>query len=191
MRPSHITFSQIEDSGTGANRRKSRFETAGDMEKRIPEHVAQVCRSGHVVLGSLKSFPQFRKSFCEDCGAPAIDQCQTCHWPIAGIGPNSWMGGGGRFKPPNYCGECGNPFPWTAAALSAAREYTDELDQLTQEEKDALKNTLIDLTTDTSRTPLAASRFKTVIRKIGPVAGNILQKIIENVLSEAAKRAIG
>jgi len=101
------------------------------------------------------------------------------------------MGGGGRFKPPNYCGECGNPFPWTAAALSAASEYTDELEQLTQEEKDTLKNTLTDLTTDTSRTPLAASRFKTVIRKIGPVAGNTLQKIIENVLSEAAKRAIG
>jgi hypothetical protein len=160
------------------------------MEKRLPEHVAQVCRSGHVVLGSLKSFPQFRKSFCEDCGAPTIDRCQTCHWPIAGVGPNSWMGGRGPFKPPNYCGECGSPFPWTEAALTAAKEYTDELDELTLEEKGALKTTFADLTTDTARTPLAASRFKTIIRKISPAAGSVLQKIIETVLSEAAKKSM-
>ena len=55
------------------------------------------------------------------------------------------MSGGGPFKPPNYCGECGSPFPWTATALTAAREYTDDLDQLTPEEKDALKSTFADL----------------------------------------------
>src|SRR5882672_4531511 len=93
-----------------------------------PAHVAQVCRNGHLVLGSLHEFPQFRKSFCEDCGAPAIDHCQTCCWPIAGIGPYDWMGGGGPYRPPKYCGECGKPFPWTETALEAAKEYTDDLD---------------------------------------------------------------
>jgi hypothetical protein len=160
-------------------------------KKLPPEHVAQVCRSGHLVLGSLKTFPQFEKSFCEERGAPTIDQCQTCHWPIAGLGPDSWMRGGGPFKPPNYCGECGNPFPWTATAVAAAKEYTDELDQLSAEEKDALKNTFADLTSDTARTPLAAGRFKKFINKIGPTAGGMLQKIIETVLTEAAKKAIG
>jgi len=116
-----------------------------------PEHVAQVCRSGHLVLGSLKSCSQLRKSFCEDCGAPTIDQCQTCCWPIAGLGPDSWMGGGGPWKPPNYCGECGSPFPWTATALATAKEYTDDLDQLSPEEKDALKSTFADLTSDTAQ----------------------------------------
>jgi hypothetical protein len=139
----------------------------------------------------IKSFPQFRKSFCEECGAPTIDQCQTCCWPIAGLGPNSWMSGGGPFKPPNYCGECGSPFPWTATALTAAREYTDDLDQLTPEEKDALKGTFADLASDTPRTPLAASRFKKLTNKIGPIASGILQKIIETVLTEAAKKSIG
>ncbi len=160
-------------------------------KKPLLEDVAQVCRSGHLVLSSLQRFPQFRKSFCEDCGAPTIDQCQTCGWPIAGLGPNSWMGGGGPFKPPNYCGECGSPFPWTATALAAAKEYTDDLDQLSLEEKDALKSTFADLTSDTARTPLAASRFKKVTNKIGPVASSILQKIIETVLTDAAKKSIG
>ena len=48
-----------------------------------------------------------------------------------------------------------------------------------------------DLTSDTARTPLAASRFKKFTNKIGPVASSILQKIIETVLTEAAKKSIG
>jgi hypothetical protein len=101
------------------------------------------------------------------------------------------MGGGGPFKPPNYCGECGSPFLWTATAVAAAKEYTDDLDQLSPKEKDALKRTFADLTSDTARTPLAASRFKKFTNKIGPVASSILQKIIEAVLTEAAKKSIG
>ncbi len=156
-----------------------------------PEHVAQVCRNGHLVLGSLKEFPQFRKSFCEDCGAATIDQCQTCGWPIAGIGPNEWMGGGGPYKPPKYCGECGRPFPWTETALKTAKDYTDDLVELTPEEKVALKETFDDMTSDTVRTPVAASRFRKFMSKIGPVAAGVLQKIVETVATEAAKKSIG
>lgn len=160
-------------------------------KKPPPEDVAQVCRSGHVVLISVQRFPQFRNSFCEECGAPTIDRCQACRWPIAGRGPHSWMSGSGPFKPPNYCGECGSPFPWTETALAAAKEYTDELEQLSPKEKDTLKSTFADLTSDTARTPLAVSRFKKFTHKLGPVASSMLQKIIETIVTEAAKKAIG
>lgn len=73
-------------------------------------------------------------------------------------------------------------------ALSAAKEYTDDLDQLSAEEKTALKATFDDLTSDTARTPLAANRFKNFVTKLGPVAGDALAKIIVNVATEAAKR---
>ena len=76
-------------------------------------------------------------------------------------------------------------------ALSAAKEYTDDLDQLSAEEKNTLKGTFDDLAHDTARTPLAASRFKKFVGKIGPVAGSILQKIIETVATEAAKKHLG
>jgi hypothetical protein len=95
------------------------------------------------------------------------------------------------YKPPNYCGECGTPFPWTAAALAAAKEYTDDLDQLSPEEKGALKGTFEDLTTDTARTPMAASRFRKFVNKIGPVAGDALHKIVVTVATEAAKKSMG
>jgi len=159
--------------------------------KPLPEHVAQVCRNGHLILSSLQQFPQFKKSFCEECGAPAIESCQSCSWPIAGRGPDSWMGGGGPYRPPRYCGECGKPFPWTETALAAAREYTDDLDELSAEEKATLKGTFDDLAVDTARTPLAANRFKKFMTKVGPVAADVLQKIIETVATEAAKKAMG
>lgn len=92
---------------------------------------------------------------------------------------------------PAYCTKCGKPFPWTESAIQAAKEYTDELEKLSAEEKTALKETFADLTVDTPRTVLAAHRFKKLLGKIGPVAGDALTKIVVNVATEAAKKGIG
>jgi len=92
---------------------------------------------------------------------------------------------------PGYCGGCGKPFPWTETAVSAAKEYTDELDQLSPEEKTMLKGTFDDLTIDTARTPLAANRFKKLMNKIGPNAAGVLSKIVETVMTEAVKKMMG
>jgi hypothetical protein len=92
---------------------------------------------------------------------------------------------------PGYCGGCGKPFPWTETALSAAKAYTDELDQLSPEEKTTLKETFDDLTIDTARTPLAANRFKKFMSKIGPSAAGAVGKIVEAVATEAAKKMLG
>jgi len=75
-------------------------------------------------------------------------------------------------------------------ALLAAKEYTDDLD-LSTEEKATLKGTFEDLTSDSARTPLAANRFRKLVSKIGPAAGDALAKIMVNVVTEAAKRFIG
>jgi hypothetical protein len=132
--------------------------TKGTYRKPKPANVAQVCRNGHLVLGSLQRFPQFQKSFCEDCGAATIDQCQKCGWPVSGIGPDAWMAETGPYRPPRYCGECGTPFPWTETALAAAREYTDDLDQLSDDEKASLKGTFNERLPESSL-KVSGSRF--------------------------------
>ncbi len=121
-----------------------------------------------------------RMRFCTECGAESISACESCEAILGN--PN---------KRPSYCGSCGKPFPWTQTALTAAREYTDELDELSPEDKSLLKLSLVDLTVDTARTPLAASRFKRIIGKIGPAAGDALLKIIVSIATEAAKKGIG
>jgi hypothetical protein len=45
--------------------------------KRLPDvepslHIAQICLNGHVVLSSLRDRPQWRKAYCEECGAKTI-----------------------------------------------------------------------------------------------------------------------
>ncbi len=75
-------------------------------------------------------------------------------------------------------------------ALVAAKDYTDDLD-LNTEEKIVLKNAFDDLTSDTARTPVAATRVNKFIIKVGPVAGGILQKLVETLATEAAKKAMG
>jgi hypothetical protein len=82
----------------------------------------------------------------------------------------------GPYKPPRFCGECGKPFPWTEEAISAAKEYTDGIDQLSAEEKAMLKRDFDDLLSETPRTPMAANRWKKFMSKIGPAASAVLQK---------------
>jgi hypothetical protein len=121
--------------------------------------------------------------FCTTCGAPSIGECQHCKAPIKVRGRSS-----GR---PAYCGGCGRPFPWTEKALSAAKDYTDELEQFSPEEKATLKATFDDLTSDTPRTPLAVSRFKKFMVKAGPVAQTAFLKMFEIVVTEGTKKMMG
>lgn len=118
---------------------------------------------------------QPRQPFCSECGTQTIGACESCKSPI----PNG--------RRPSYCGQCGKPFPWTATALQAAKEFTDELD-LSSEEKTSLKATLDELTVDSPRTELAVHRFKKFLIKIGPAAGEVLKKISIDVATEAAKK---
>jgi hypothetical protein len=54
-----------------------------------------------------------------------------------------------------------------------------------------LERTFDHLTDDASQSHLAESRFKKVVSRIVPVAGGLLQKIVETVATEAAKKSMG
>ena len=121
-------------------------------------------------------------AFCPKCGAKNISTCPHCQAPILH-----------RFAGDSvaYCGGCGQPFPWTEAALTAAKEYTDELDELTPQEKTTLKASFDDLTTDTAQTPLAASRFKRIMSKVGTQAATAIQSIMVNVMTSEVRKHLG
>jgi hypothetical protein len=157
------------------------------------------CRNGHdlsvydqtVRLGPLmprdvirmaerarRETQQPRQPFCSRCGAPTLDACSHCTAPIP------------KGHRPAYCGQCGKPYPWTETALVAAKEYADEL-SLSSEETTALKSTLDDLAVDSARTELAAHRFKKFLQKIGPVAGDLLVKIVVDFATESSKKLLG
>lgn len=148
----------------------------------IPEHYFQSVIPGRIrdAIRQHEFEELVRLGYCTECGAESIPACESCEAILGN--PNNR---------PSYCGSCGKPFPWTQTALVAAKEYTDELDTLTDADKAILKESFADLTVDTARTPLAASRFKRMMEKVGPAAGDVLSKIVVSVVTEAAKKGMG
>ena len=169
---------------------------------------AQICISGHVANWMSKSHPENNKKFCDKCGAQTIINCPKCNAPIRGYyhethgayeeidtmvneisnpPPETILD---YSKPRGFCPDCGKAYPWTEAKLKAAKELSDELDNLSAEERDLLKKSLDDIVRDTPQTTAAATRFKKIVSKAGKVAANGLRDIIVDIASETAKKVI-
>jgi len=121
------------------------------------------------------------QAFCTQCGARNISACEYCKTPI-----NHRYAGDVH----KYCAGCGKPFPWTETALMAATEYTDELEELSIEDKTILKATFTDLTVDSPKTEIAASRFKRILLKLAPNVAEAIRKMIVEIASETAVKLL-
>lgn len=156
--------------------------------------VAQICLNGHVMNDCFKSLPQHNRSFCERCGATTITTCQKCNASIPGHYSSELLILGGPpeppYSPPAFCHNCGAPYPWTESRLQAARELAHELEDLTDEEKSILAQNLDDIVGDTPRTTLAATRWKKVLSRAGPVVTDAFRQILVDVMSETAKKIV-
>ena len=96
--------------------------------------------------------------------------------------------GGDPWEPSNFCYACGKPYPWTEKRLAAAQELTDEIDELSNDEKKSLKESILDLAQDTPRTELASIRYQKISKKLtGPVK-SILNKVVTSIATEATKK---
>jgi hypothetical protein len=106
--------------------------------------VALVCLNGHIVNDRFVASPQFNKKFCDKCGEATIAACPACNKPIQGdyIDPSYTVVGMGQVPAPGFCQHCGKPFPWTDRKLAAAKEMADELEGLSPDEREKLKQTL-------------------------------------------------
>lgn len=74
-----------------------------------PRDTALICRGGHVITDSCERNPSLMTAFCRSCGLPAISKCESCGWPIEGIGEGGWQTDGWL---PKACSKCGKPLPW-------------------------------------------------------------------------------
>ena len=151
---------------------------------------ALVCLNGHLITDHLLSAPQRAAPFCKKCGAETISECPSCTAPIQGnyIVPN--VIAKSSYRRATYCPHCGFAMPWTVRALEAASAATEDLYELSAEERAALQRTLPDLLADTAMTPVAAGRFKRLLVKAGGGAAEVFHDLLVDVMSEAAKKAI-
>jgi len=80
------------------------------------------------------------------------------------------------YQKPNFCGECGQPYPWTKASIEAAQELVAENEDLSEVDKASLNKDLPALVTDTPQTPVATERVSKVLAKAGKATADSLSK---------------
>ena len=153
---------------------------------------AAYCKNGHLVgvvqsprTGSdsrrLAERPAagipFFSLFCKECGEATVSQCPHCE---ARIDLNA-----------KYCESCGKVLPWTENALAAARAYTDDLDELTSDEKERLNENFKALTKNSPSVPLAVRLLQKAVTKAGPVVGPAILEIAKTLATAEAKKHLG
>jgi len=98
---------------------------------------------------------------------------------------------GREYALPRFCYQCGKPYPWTDIKLKAASDLAEELEGLSDAERDILKKSLKELVQDAPATEVAAIRVKKVLRKAGSAGIEIFKNVLVDVLSETAKKTLG
>lgn len=153
--------------------------------------VGMVCLSGHSVTGMASSAPQFGSPFCPKCGQQTIAKCPECGATIRGHYHVPGFLSTAPWEPSSHCHACGKPYPWTERKAEALQEMIDELDGLSDEEREKLKKSVPDVIADTPKSETAALRFKKAVGKVGKVAGNLMMSVLTKVATETVKQAMG
>ena len=153
--------------------------------------VAQICMNWHVANSATQRYPDQNKNFCDKCGDPTITACPACNRPVRGKYHAPGVIVIGDDPAPAHCIECGKPYPWTERRLAAAKKLAQEMEGLTVEQRGLLARSLDDLVRDTPQTPVAATRFKQPMAKVGSAAAKGLRDIVVDIASETAKKTLG
>lgn len=150
---------------------------------------AQICMNGHAITSNA-SHSEMLSKYCIKCGEKTIKSCQHCNSKIRGYFHVPGVISLSQYIPPKYCHECGKPYPWTETSLMAAKEFAEDLDNITPEEQETLKKSLDDLVKEGPRTVVATSRFKRIVSKAGTGAASTFRDILVDVVSESVKKGI-
>ncbi|MGC8979310.1 DUF2321 domain-containing protein [Caldisericum sp.] len=152
--------------------------------------VAQICLNGHVINDCVKRFPNHNKKFCDKCGALTITNCPNCGTEIQGRyhieGVMDFTG----YTAPAFCPNCGKPYPWTEAKIQAAHDLVQELENISDDEKKILTQSIDEIIKDTPETTLAVTRFKKILLKTKKPIIDAFRNILVDIVSETAKKLL-
>ncbi len=151
--------------------------------------VAQVCLNGHVINAKTCQYPERSQDFCAECGERGIASCPRCGESIRGAPlAAEWVW---TYQPPNYCGGCGQPLPWTKSRLKAAHDLVRDLGGLDDDERQLLEESIDQLALQTPAADSAAIRFKTLISKARGPAVTLLQQVVVQLASSYVAGQLG
>ncbi|MBD5504122.1 MAG: DUF2321 domain-containing protein [Lachnospiraceae bacterium] len=155
----------------------------------MPYDVAQICENGHLITACLHKHPEQNSKFCSRCGAPTINACPHCHQNIKGAstGSYSYLS---PYTVPAYCEYCGTPFPWTEAAIQNAALLVQEDEELSEELKSSIVESLPDIIAETPASNLATVRVKKGLSIAGKFTADAIRQFVIDFGCEFAKKSL-
>ena len=148
---------------------------------------ATICLNGHVVSKYQANY----QKFCSKCGKETYSKCPECNSPIHGkYEVDGIVDLSGSYNRPDYCYNCGAPYPWTKIILDNAVMLVSLEDELDESMKELIKTAIPDLITETPATPIAIAKYKKGIKCAGDILKNSMRQLLIDVVSETVKKSL-
>jgi hypothetical protein len=94
------------------------------------------------------------------------------------------------YKLPYYCYNCGEPYPWTRLILDSAVELLSLDENLDEETRKIISNSIPDLIVESPATPVAVARYKKYISSTQQFVRDGMKQLLVEVIAEALKKSI-
>lgn len=148
---------------------------------------ATICLNGHVI----STYSANCQKFCSKCGKETYSNCPECNMPIHGkYEVEGVIDLTGSYNRPDYCYNCGAPYPWTKTILNNAVMLVSLEDGLDDSMKELIKTAIPALITETPETPIAIAKYKKGINNAGDILKNSMRQLLIDVVSETVKKSL-
>ncbi len=141
-------------------------------------HTAQVCLNGHMINDSSDSYPEINQNFCVKCGAKTITCCPSCNAPMRGDYDSDFPVIGYTTPVRSYCHNCGKPYPWTQSAIESTTLIIQEEEELSDQLKLSIVESLPDIISETPRTNLATVRVRKCFSSAGRFTSDAIRQFV-------------
>jgi hypothetical protein len=148
---------------------------------------ATICLNGHVSSSNSADYTKH----CKVCGESTISNCQSCNTSIQGRYRYTGVAVlGNTYSKPNYCHNCGEPYPWTARVIENAIEILALDEDLAPEHKELVKLALPDLLVEKPSTNVAVAKYNKYIPQTQSFIKDGLKNILIDIVSEPIKKSL-
>lgn len=156
----------------------------------MPYTTAIVCLNGHILTYSADHTHQDIKH-CPKCGSELIRSCPSCGSPLHGREIKKGTATYTQTPPDSFCYNCGSPYPWTESEFENAELIINELDCLSDAEKEKLRLSLRDLYTETPKTDYAVLLVKKAMMSCKGILKDVLIDMLLGFCCNAVKAKLG